>query len=61
MAFNCAFEDMLSFSGPDYLVIKVANFGELRQKFSGFVVGLNGSKLYCLNGDAISTLEVKIY
>lgn len=58
VAFNTAFEDIMCFAGNNYLAIKVANFSEYRQKFSGFVVGHNGSKLYCLNGSSIMTLEV---
>lgn len=57
VAFNIAFEDIMCFAGDNYLAIKVANFSEYRQKFSGFVVGHNGSKLYCLNGSSIMTLE----
>ena len=58
VAFNSAFEDMMCFSGQDYLAIKVANFNEYKQKFSGIVVGLNGSKMYCLHGSSIITMEV---
>ena len=58
VAFNRAFEDLMCFTGPDYLAIKVANFQEYKQKFTGFVVGHNGSKLYCLNGPTIVTVEV---
>ncbi|KYN32363.1 hypothetical protein ALC56_13220 [Trachymyrmex septentrionalis] len=60
VAFNIAFEDIMCFAGNNYLAIKVANFSEYRQKFSGFVVGHNGSKLYCLNGSSIMTLEVPL-
>lgn len=58
VAYNTAFEDIMCFAGNNYLAIKVANFSEYKQKFSGFVVGHNGSKLYCLNGSSIITLEV---
>lgn len=61
VAFNIAFEDIMCFAGNNYLAIKVANFSEYRQKFSGFVVGHNGSKLHCLNGSSIITLEVSCY
>jgi intraflagellar transport protein 122 len=60
VAFNTAFEDMMCFSGQDYLAIKVANFSEYKQKFSGIIVGLNGSKMYCLHGSLITTIEVNI-
>ncbi|XP_014607385.1 PREDICTED: intraflagellar transport protein 122 homolog isoform X1 [Polistes canadensis] len=60
VAYNTASEDIMCFSGSNYLAIKVANFSEYRQKFSGFVVGHNGSKLYCLNGSAVIILEVPL-
>ena len=58
VAFNSAFEDMMCFSGHDYLAIKVADFTEYKQKFAGIVVGLNGSRLYYLFGSSIITMEV---
>lgn len=60
VAFNRAFEDMMCFSGTDYLAIKVANFPEYKQKFCGFVVGHNGAKLYCINGTNIVTVEIPL-
>lgn len=60
VAFNSNFEDIMCFSGGEYLAIKVGNFTEYRQKFSGFVVGHNRSKVYCLNGSCIVTVEVKL-
>ncbi|XP_001602472.1 intraflagellar transport protein 122 homolog [Nasonia vitripennis] len=60
VAFNSAFEEMMCFSGQDYLAIKVANFNEYKQKFSGIVVGLNGSKMYCLHGASILTMEMPL-
>lgn len=61
VAFNSIFEDMICFSGQDYLAIKVADFPEYKQKFSGVVVGLNGSKLYCLHKSIIITMEVYMH
>ncbi|XP_012279174.1 intraflagellar transport protein 122 homolog [Orussus abietinus] len=60
VAFNSAFEDMLCFSDLTHLAIKVGNFNEYKQKFSGFVVGHNGSKVYCLNGSTIATVEIPL-
>ncbi|KAG7202395.1 hypothetical protein KM043_018711, partial [Ampulex compressa] len=60
VAFNTAFEDIMCLTGNNYLAIKVANFCEYRQQFSGYVVGHNGSKLYCLNGSSIIILEVPL-
>ncbi|XP_034942292.1 intraflagellar transport protein 122 homolog [Chelonus insularis] len=60
VAFNRAFEDMICFSGRDFLTIKVGNFPEYRQKLNGFVVGHNGSKLYCINGTNIETVDIPL-
>ncbi|XP_063986829.1 intraflagellar transport protein 122 homolog [Diachasmimorpha longicaudata] len=60
VAFNRAFEDMMCFSGRDYLATKVANFPEYKQKFCGYVVGHNGSKVYCINGTNIIRVEVPL-
>ncbi|KAL7290018.1 hypothetical protein TKK_0015748 [Trichogramma kaykai] len=60
VSFNSGFEDMMCFSGQDYLAIKVSNFSEYKQKFSGIVVGLHGSRLYCLNGSSIIKLEMPL-
>ncbi|XP_029052422.2 intraflagellar transport protein 122 homolog [Osmia bicornis bicornis] len=60
VAFNSTFEDIMCFSSGEYLTIKVGTFTEYRQKFSGFVVGHNGSKVYCLNGSSIVTMEVPL-
>ncbi|XP_066600383.1 intraflagellar transport protein 122 homolog isoform X2 [Prorops nasuta] len=60
VAFNSALEDIMCFTGVDYLAIKVANFVEYRQKFSGYVVGHNGSKLYCLNGSSIVSVDIPL-
>ncbi|XP_074101716.1 intraflagellar transport protein Oseg1 [Cotesia typhae] len=60
VAFNRAFEDMMCFSGRDYLTIKVGDFPEYRQKLIGYVVGHNGSKLYCINGTNIVTVDIPL-
>ncbi|XP_076277313.1 intraflagellar transport protein Oseg1 isoform X1 [Lasioglossum baleicum] len=60
VAFNSSFEDIMCFTSGEYLVIKVGNFTEYRQKFSGYVVGHNGSKVYCLNRSCIVTVEVPL-
>lgn len=58
VAFNTCFEEIMCFSTGEYLAIKVGNFTEYRQKFSGLVMGHNKSKVYCLNGCSIVTIEV---
>ncbi|KAG6796046.1 intraflagellar transport protein [Apis mellifera caucasica] len=60
VAFNTCFEEIMCFSTGEYLAIKVGNFTEYRQKFSGLVMGHNKSKVYCLNGCSIVTIEVPL-
>ncbi|XP_017773799.1 PREDICTED: intraflagellar transport protein 122 homolog [Nicrophorus vespilloides] len=60
IAWNTQYEDMLAFSGPNLLSIKVEDFPAHRQKLNGFVVGLTGSKVFCLNGSAMTTLELPL-
>lgn len=60
VTFNNSFEDIMCFSSGEYLTIKVGDFAEYRQKFSGLVMGHNESKVYCLNGSSIVTLEVNL-
>lgn len=60
VTFNNSFEDIMCFSSGEYLAIKVGDFAEYRQKFSGLVMGHNESKVYCLNGSSIVTLEVNM-
>lgn len=60
VTFNNSFEDIMCFSSGEYLAIKVGDFAEYRQKFSGLVMGHNESKVYCLNGSSIVTLEVNV-
>lgn len=53
---------MLCFSGNNgTLSIKTGTFPAYQQKFQGFVVGFQGSKIFCLNHTAlnnISTIDV---
>lgn len=42
-------EDMLCYSGSGMLNIKTADFPVHRQKLQGYVVGFQGSKIFCLN------------
>ncbi|XP_030657963.1 intraflagellar transport protein 122 homolog [Nomascus leucogenys] len=57
VAWNTQCEDMLCFSGGGYLNIKASTFPVHRQKLQGFVVGYNGSKIFCLH-IFISAVEV---
>lgn len=60
VAFNNLYEDMLAFSGNNTLSIKVMDFPAHTQKLNGFVVGLMGSKVFCLNGSNMNTLELPL-
>ena len=58
VAWNTDFDDMLCYSGNGSLNIKVSNFPAYQQKLTGFVVGFKGSRLFCLNVYAMSTVDV---
>lgn len=58
MAWNTQCEDMLCFSGGGYLSIKASTFPVHQQKLQGFVVGYNGSKVFCLHIFSMSAVEV---
>ncbi|NWI98423.1 IF122 protein, partial [Crypturellus undulatus] len=58
VAWNAQCEDMLCFSGGGYLNIKASNFPVHQQKLQGFVVGYNGSKIFCLHAFSMSAVEV---
>lgn len=60
VAFNNLYEDMIAFSGNGSLAIKVLDFPVHRQKMMGFVVGLSGAKVFCLNGSNMVTLELPL-
>lgn len=51
---------MIAFSGNNTLGIKVSDFPAHRQKLAGFVVGLTGSQVFCLNGSTMTTIEVPL-
>ncbi|XP_073675916.1 intraflagellar transport protein 122 homolog [Garra rufa] len=58
VAWNTQCEDMLCFSGSGYLNIKASNFPVHQQKLQGFVVGYNGSKIFCLHVYSMAAVEV---
>ncbi|KAK2490162.1 hypothetical protein MC885_001823 [Smutsia gigantea] len=58
VAWNTQCEDMLCFSGGGYLSIKASTFPVHQQKLQGFVVGYNGSKIFCLHVFSVSAVEV---
>uniref|UniRef100_A0A3Q4C0N9 Intraflagellar transport protein 122 homolog n=1 Tax=Mola mola TaxID=94237 RepID=A0A3Q4C0N9_MOLML len=58
VAWNTQCEDMLCFSGNGYLNIKASNFPVHQQKMQGFMVGYNGSKIFCLHVYSMAAVEV---
>lgn len=58
VAWNTQNEDMLCFSGDGMLHIKAADFPLHKQKLQGFVVGFQGSNIYCLHVYAMTSVEV---
>jgi intraflagellar transport protein 122 len=44
----CSYEDMLCYSGQNTLSIRTSDFEPHREKLVGFVVGVKGSKVFCL-------------
>ncbi|XP_030640907.1 intraflagellar transport protein 122 homolog [Chanos chanos] len=58
VAWNTQCEDMLCFSGGGYLNIKASTFPVHQQKLQGFVVGYNGSKIFCLHVYSMAAVEV---
>lgn len=58
VAWNTEMEDMLCFSGNGLLSIKTGEFPVHQQKMQGFVVGFNGSKVFCLHYVAMQTIDV---
>lgn len=62
VAWNSEFEDMLCFSGNNgTLSIKTGTFPVYQQKFQGFVVGFQGSKIFCLNPleyNSMTTIDI---
>ncbi|XP_015789085.1 intraflagellar transport protein 122 homolog [Tetranychus urticae] len=58
VTWNSQFEDMLCFSGSGNLSIKASDFPVHRQQLQGFVVGFCGAKVFCLNLETISFIEV---
>lgn len=51
---------MLAFSGNDTLALKILDFPSHQQKLHGFVVGLSGSKVFCLNGSNMNTFDMAL-
>ncbi|NP_998055.1 intraflagellar transport protein 122 homolog [Danio rerio] len=58
VAWNTQCEDMLCFSGGGFLNIKACSFPVHQQKLQGFVVGYNGSRIFCLHVYSMAAVEV---
>jgi intraflagellar transport protein 122 len=51
-------DDMLAYTSEDTLYIKVREIPPSVQKLPGEVVGFKGSKIFCLNDNAMNTIDV---
>eukprot|EP00127_Corallochytrium_limacisporum_P001930 Clim_evm85s88 gene=Clim_evmTU85s88 len=58
VAWNTQFHDMLCYSGPKGLYIKTADFPVHLQKYSGFVVGFQASKAFCLTKYTVTAVDI---
>nr|AFN42838.1 intraflagellar transport protein 122-like protein [Marsilea vestita] len=60
VAWNTEKEEMLCYAGNGTLSIKVAGFPVHHQNFQGYVVGFQGSRLFCLHEYAMQTIDVPL-
>jgi intraflagellar transport protein 122 len=58
VAWNSVLENQLCYSGKDQLSIKTGDFPVHREKMQGYVVGVRGSKVFCLHQIAMGTVNV---
>lgn len=58
VAWNSLLEGQLCYTGKDQLSIKTGDFPTHREKMQGFVVGVRGSKVFCLHYLAMNTVNV---
>ncbi|KAI9141423.1 intraflagellar transport protein [Paraphysoderma sedebokerense] len=58
VAWNSENDDMLCYSGNGILSIKAGTFPSHQQKLQGFVVGFKGSKIFCLDSNAMTVVDV---
>jgi intraflagellar transport protein 122 len=58
VAWNIEHEEMLCYSGNGILSFKAGNNPPHHQQMQGFVVGFKGSKIFCLNVNHISSVDV---
>eukprot|EP00035_Acanthoeca_spectabilis_P005137 m.110473 g.110473 ORF g.110473 m.110473 type:complete len:1203 (-) comp12887_c0_seq1:313-3921(-) len=58
VAWNSENEDVLCYSGGGSLHIKAAQYPVHRQKLRGFVVGFQGSEVFCLDVDEMVTTAI---
>ncbi|KAK2950407.1 putative Intraflagellar transport protein 122 like protein [Blattamonas nauphoetae] len=58
VSFNTEFEEMLCYTNPTQLIIKVADLPVYRQPSQGLVVGMQGSKVFCLCHTSLFSIDV---
>jgi intraflagellar transport protein 122 len=51
-------EDMIAYTSKDTLFIKTREMPPSAQRLPGFVVGFKGSKIFCLQGNSMNTIDV---
>nr|XP_037271005.1 LOW QUALITY PROTEIN: intraflagellar transport protein 122 homolog [Rhipicephalus microplus] len=60
VAWNTENAELLCFTGGGALAVKAGEFPVLRQKLEGFVVGFGGCKLFCLQHNSVTTVEIPL-
>eukprot|EP00003_Mantamonas_plastica_P004321 TRINITY_DN1341_c0_g1_i5.p1 TRINITY_DN1341_c0_g1~~TRINITY_DN1341_c0_g1_i5.p1 ORF type:complete len:654 (+),score=238.14 TRINITY_DN1341_c0_g1_i5:747-2708(+) len=58
VSWNLKHKDMFCYTGGMQLHIKASDFGVHSQKLQGYVVGFMGSKIFCLHGLHMKTIDV---
>ncbi|GBF97536.1 hypothetical protein Rsub_10459 [Raphidocelis subcapitata] len=58
VAWNSECADMLCYSGGGALSIRTGDFPPHSQRMQGYVVGFKGSKVFCLQSAAMTTIDV---
>ena len=58
VAWTLEMEDMLAYTSKDTLYIKTREMPPSSQRLPGFVVGFKGSKIFCLQGSTMNTIDV---
>ncbi|CAH4038818.1 unnamed protein product [Pieris brassicae] len=60
VSWNLWFDDLLCLSGGDLLSIKAGNFPAATQPLNGSVVGFQGGRVFCLQSNAMQSINVPL-